>query len=134
MAASAIALGQRPNVVARPNPFALWAIAPAGCAVAAFSVLLALTDEAIGTELGEPLVIALLADWITLSYVLGGTVVWWSRPESRFGPLMIVAGFVTFFTTLHGLPTTLSSLWGRHSTSSPRWSSCTCSSRFRAAA
>ena len=101
MTASPIALGLRTtDVVARPNPFALWAIAPAGCAVAAFSLLLALTDEAIGTELGEPLVIALLADWITLSYVLGGTLVWWCRPGSRFGPLMIVAGFVTFLTTL----------------------------------
>jgi signal transduction histidine kinase len=101
MAASAIALETRPDVVAaRPNRLALWAIAPAGCAVAAFSVLLALTNEAIGPELGEPLVIALLADWITLSYVLGGIVVWWCRPDSRFGPLMIIAGFVTFLSTL----------------------------------
>jgi signal transduction histidine kinase len=100
MATSAIALETRPHVLARPNPFALGAIAPAGCAVAAFSLLLALTNDAIGAELGEPLVIALLADWITLSYVLGGIVVWWCRPDSRFGPLMIVAGFLTFLATL----------------------------------
>jgi signal transduction histidine kinase len=93
-------LEPRPDVVARPNRLALWAIAPAGGAVAVFSLLLALTNEAIGPELGEPLVIALLVDWITLSYVLGGIVVWRCRPHSRFGPLMIIAGFVTFLTTL----------------------------------
>jgi signal transduction histidine kinase len=93
-------LETRPDVVRRPNTFAIWTIAPAGCAVAAFSLLLALTNDAIGSELGEPLVIAMLADWITLSYVLGGIVVWWSRPDSHFGPLMIVAGFTTFLTTL----------------------------------
>ena len=71
-----------------------------GCALAAFSLVLALTDEAIGAELGEPLVIALLADWITLSYVLGGLVAWWCRPGSRFGPLMVIAGSVNFVTTL----------------------------------
>jgi hypothetical protein len=59
-----------------------------------------LTNESIGAELGEPLVIAVLADWITLSYVLGGIVVWWCRPDSRLGSLMVVAGFVSFLATL----------------------------------
>ena len=58
-------------------------------------------------ELGEPLVIAILIDWITLSYVLCGLVAWWRRPESRFGPLMIAAGFVNFLVdALAGRPTT----------------------------
>ena len=44
--------------------------------------------------------IAILADWITLSYVLCGLVAWWQRPASRFGPLMIAAGFVNFLAAL----------------------------------
>jgi hypothetical protein len=51
-------------------------------------------------DLGEPLVIALLGNWITLSYVLGGLLAWARRPASRFGPLMITAGFVNFLVTL----------------------------------
>jgi signal transduction histidine kinase len=78
----------------------LWAVALAGLAAAASSLTFALTNEAIGGELGEPLVIAILADWITLSYVLCGLLAWWHRPASRFGPLMIGAGFVNFVTTL----------------------------------
>ncbi|MGH2780606.1 MAG: hypothetical protein ACRDLA_04145 [Thermoleophilaceae bacterium] len=78
----------------------LWAIGIAGCAVAAISLSLALTNPAIGPELGEPLVIALLADWITIAYIFGGLVAWSRRPASRFGPLMIVAGFLMFLITL----------------------------------
>ena len=83
-----------------PRPAALWALAAVGCAAGASSLVFALRNEAIGTELGEPLVIALLADWITLSYVFCGLVAWWRRPLSRFGPLMIVAGFANYLTTL----------------------------------
>ena len=83
-----------------PRPAELWALTLAGCAAGASSLVFALRNEAIGTELGEPLVIALLADWITLSYVFCGLIAWWRRPESRFGPLMIVAGFVNYVTTL----------------------------------
>jgi signal transduction histidine kinase len=32
-------------------------------------------------------------DWAVLGYVLAGTIAWWRRPESRFGPLMIAVGF-----------------------------------------
>lgn len=39
-------------------------------------------------------------DWITLPYILGGLIAWWRRPDSRFGPLMVVAGFATFLSTL----------------------------------
>ena len=51
-------------------------------------------------ELGEPLVIAFLGNWITVSYVLCGLLAWSRRPASRFGPLMIAAGFVNFVVTL----------------------------------
>jgi signal transduction histidine kinase len=78
----------------------LWATGVAGCVVAAISLALALTNPAIGSELGEPLVIALLADWIVIAYVFGGLVAWSRRPASRFGPLMIVAGFLMFVITL----------------------------------
>jgi signal transduction histidine kinase len=97
--ASAIAVGAEPTASRLPRLASLWAIAAAGCAAAAFSLLLALTNEAIGTELGEPLVIALLADWIVVAYVFGGLVAWWRRPSSRLGPLMIAAGFLMFVTT-----------------------------------
>ncbi|MGZ8687044.1 MAG: sensor histidine kinase [Gaiellaceae bacterium] len=86
--------------IERPRGSVLWAVGLAGCTAALVALGLALTNEAIGTELGEPLVIALLADWITVAYVFGGLVAWHRRPESAFGPLMIVAGFVMFVTTL----------------------------------
>jgi signal transduction histidine kinase len=100
MTASAIALDAQPRLARLPNRVAISAVAAAGCAAAAFSLVLALTNEAIGVELGEPLIIALLADWIVAAYIFGGLVAWWRRPESRLGPLMIGAGFVMFVTTL----------------------------------
>lgn len=54
----------------------------------------------VGPALGEPLVVALLAKWLTVSYILCGLYAWWRRPESRFGPLMVAAGFVNFLSTL----------------------------------
>lgn len=41
-----------------------------------------------------------LIGWITVPYILSGVVAWWRRPDSRFGPLMIAAGFATFVSTL----------------------------------
>jgi signal transduction histidine kinase len=78
----------------------LWALALAGGAAAASSLAFALTNDGIGRDLGEPLVHASLSVWITLSYVLCGLLAWWHRPASRFGPLMVVAGFVNYLTTL----------------------------------
>src|SRR3712207_20873 len=89
------------TAVARPPRAALlWAVAVAGAAAAATSLALALTHPEIGVELGEPLVVALLNDFITVSYVLCGLVAWSRRPGSRFGPLMLAAGFVNFLTSL----------------------------------
>jgi len=51
-------------------------------------------------ELGEPLVIAFLGNWVTVSYVLCGLLAWSHRPGNRFGRLMIAAGFVNFVVTL----------------------------------
>jgi signal transduction histidine kinase len=75
-------------------------IAFAGCAAAAYSFVSALGNPAVHTELGEPLVIALLSNWLTVSYVLCGLLAWARRPDSRFGPLMVAAGFANFISTL----------------------------------
>ena len=83
-----------------PKPSTIWALALAGGVAAASALAFALTNEAIGGELGEPLVIAVLSDWVTVSYVLCGLLAWWHRPASRFGPLMVVAGFANYLTTL----------------------------------
>ena len=65
MTTSAIAIDPGPAVAQKPDRIAIWAIALAGCAFATISLVLALTNDAIGSDLGEPLVIALLAVWIT---------------------------------------------------------------------
>jgi signal transduction histidine kinase len=100
MAASEVALDPIPALGRLPGRVALWAIGLAGVAVSSVSIALALTNDAIGAELGEPLVIALLAVWITIAYVFGGLIAWSRRPASRFGPLMILAGFLMFVVTL----------------------------------
>lgn len=75
---------------------ALWAIAALGCTAAAVSFVLILdvADER------APVVRAALVGWITLSYVLCGLIAWWQRPDSRFGLLMVAAGFAPFLSTL----------------------------------
>jgi signal transduction histidine kinase len=100
MTTSAIAIDPGHEVARPPGRIAIWAIALAGCIVATISLVLALRNDAIGLELGEPLVIALLADWITVSYVFGGLIAWVRRPASRLGPLMIAAGLAMFVTSL----------------------------------
>ena len=94
MAASAIAAGlDRRGARAPPRVSVSWAIAIVGCAAAATSFTLAVAGEGVDVELGEPLVIAMLTALLTLSYVLCGLFAWRRRPASRFGPLMIAAGF-----------------------------------------
>jgi signal transduction histidine kinase len=101
MATIAAPAPQVEHVGARPpRPAALWALTVAGVAAGSSALVFALTNDGIGTELGEPLVIALLSNWITLSYVFCGLIAWWRRPESRFGPLMLVAGFTNYLATL----------------------------------
>jgi signal transduction histidine kinase len=83
-----------------PQPIVVAALAFAGCAAAAYSFTSALRNPVVGAELGEPLVIAFLSNWVTASYVLCGLLAWVRRPESRFGPLMVAAGFANFVSTL----------------------------------
>lgn len=77
-----------------------WALVLLGLAAAATSLTLALLSEDVSGTLGEPLLIAALTAWVTLSYVVYGLVAWWRRPANHFGPLLIIAGFVNFLSTL----------------------------------
>jgi signal transduction histidine kinase len=72
------------------------AIALAGCAAAVATFALALNSD----HVNQPGLQAALMDWITLPYIVAGLIAWRRRPESRFGPLMIVAGFAMFLSTL----------------------------------
>jgi signal transduction histidine kinase len=74
----------------------LWTLAVAGCAAAGVSVAVALASDHVSDALFQ----AALLDWIVLPYVLAGLVAWWRRPESRFGPLMVAAGFGMFLSSL----------------------------------
>jgi signal transduction histidine kinase len=100
MAASALVADVGIGGTGRPTALTVWAVALAACAAAASSVVVVLTTDIVGGEVGEPLVLALLSAWITVSYVLCGLIAWLRRPASRFGPLMIAAGFVSFLTDL----------------------------------
>jgi signal transduction histidine kinase len=79
-----------------PSTDLLWGIALAGCVATAIATALAVTSDHVDT----PGVQALLVGWIILGYVISGTVAWWRRPESRFGPLMILGGFTFFLSVL----------------------------------
>ena len=74
----------------------LAALAAAGLLAISASVALALTSD----HLREPGVHAALLNWVTLTYVSAGLVGWWRRPDSRFGPLLVAAGFVMFLSSL----------------------------------
>jgi signal transduction histidine kinase len=79
-----------------PRRSVLWGIALLGCAAAGLLMWLALTSD----HVAEPGLQAALTDWITLPYILAGVIAWSRRPDSRFGPLMIAAGFVMFLSSL----------------------------------
>ena len=85
----------------------LWALGVLGCAAAGASVALAFASD----HVSEPGLQAALLVWIILPYILAGLVACWRRPESRFGPLMVAAGFTIFLSTLQwsneALPYTL---------------------------
>ena len=96
MSASAPALAPARDVASTPKPLALWAIGLGGLAAASCTIAVVLTSD----DLSDPVVHAVLLNWITLPYITSGAVAWWRRPNSRFGPLMIVAGFATFLSSL----------------------------------
>ncbi|MFG1815916.1 sensor histidine kinase [Kribbella sp. NPDC049174] len=79
-----------------PRPWALWATVVAGFGTLAVSIALAIA----GDELVRPGLQAFLFNWITIPYLISGTLAWWRRPESRLGPLMIATAFVMALTAL----------------------------------
>jgi signal transduction histidine kinase len=79
-----------------PRRAVLWAIAGLGGAAGCVTMWLALNND----HVAEPGLQAALMDWITLPYVFAGLIAWYRRPDSRFGPLMVVAGFTMFLSTL----------------------------------
>jgi signal transduction histidine kinase len=79
-----------------PRRSVLWSIAVAGCVAAGLLMWLALTND----HVPEPGLQGALTDWITLPYILAGVFAWSRRPDSRFGPLMIAAGFAMFLSSL----------------------------------
>jgi signal transduction histidine kinase len=74
----------------------LWALALAGCAAAGATIALAYGNE----QLADPALRAGLVIWVVVPYIGAGLVAWWRRPESRFGPLMVITGFGFFVSTL----------------------------------
>jgi signal transduction histidine kinase len=79
-----------------PKPTLLAAIASAGVAAAATTAALGLTND----EVDHVGIRVFLNDWITFNYIVAGLIAWWRRPDSRFGLLMVSAGFVNFLATL----------------------------------
>jgi signal transduction histidine kinase len=82
--------------IAAPRASVLVAVAIAGLAAAACTLLLALTSD----HLREPGVHGSLMVWGSLPYIVAGVIAWWRRPESRFGLLMVAAGFAVFLSSL----------------------------------
>jgi signal transduction histidine kinase len=79
-----------------PKPTVLATIAFAGVAAAATTVALGLTNG----QVDNVGIRVFLNDWITLNFIGAGLIAWWRRPDSRFGLLMVAAGFVNFLATL----------------------------------
>src|SRR3954470_8741492 len=82
---------------ARAPPSAVvWSIAVLGLTAGFLSFVLGLTSD----HVNQPGLQAALMDWVTLPYIFGGLVAWWRRPDSRFGILMLLAGFTMFVSNL----------------------------------
>ena len=102
MAASASASRAGAYLARGPTTLALWSVALGGCAAAAG----VLSITAGRDEQGATVDAALVA-WIILSYVGCGLMRWTRRPENRFGPLMIAAGFGPLLSRLSEVSATL---------------------------
>jgi signal transduction histidine kinase len=111
MAEPEVSAEARESSSQRPMPALLWAIAAGGCMVGAASFLLAFASD----HVDEPGLQAALYSLIEVPYILGGAYAWWRRPDSRFGPLMIAAGYTAFLANLAwanaALPATIGQLF-----------------------
>ena len=81
---------------AAPKPALLWTLGVAAVAACAGSAVLASLNE----ELYQPALRVLLVSWVTLPFIFAGIVAWRRRPDSAFGPLLILGGFVTQLSIL----------------------------------
>ena len=79
-----------------PGTPLLLALAVAGCAAAAGTTALAFASD----HLEQPGLRAGLLVWVALPFILAGLIAWWRRPQSRFGPLMVAAGFSILLSSL----------------------------------
>jgi signal transduction histidine kinase len=96
MTASAVARRNDVERAGAPGPALLWGIGFAGFLATAVSIALTLRSD----HVSEPAVRAALNAWVILPYVLAGLIAWWRRPDSRFGGLMVAAGFAMFLSSL----------------------------------
>jgi signal transduction histidine kinase len=96
MATVAVAEAPDTSVARAPTTAELAAIAVLGVTAGVIPFVLALNSD----HVNEPGLQAALVDWVTLPYIFGGLVAWWRRPDSRFGILMILAGFAMFLSAL----------------------------------
>jgi signal transduction histidine kinase len=81
---------------AAPRPALQWALGVAAIAACVVTAGLGSANE----ELYQPALRVLLVWWITLPYIFAGIVAWRRRPDSFFGPLMILTGFATQLSML----------------------------------
>jgi signal transduction histidine kinase len=81
---------------AAPRPGLLWALGVAAVAACVLTAGLASVNQ----ELYQPALRVLLVWWVTLPFIFAGIVAWRRRPDSSFGPLLILAGFVNQLTIL----------------------------------
>jgi signal transduction histidine kinase len=106
MTAWAFAQGASVDLTGRPRRLLLLTMALAGCAAAAAVSVISYNIDELGAGVD-----AVLVGWITLAYVLCGLLAWSRRPESRFGRLMVAAGFGPLLSRLsevdEGLPQTV---------------------------
>ncbi|HVD81353.1 MAG TPA: hypothetical protein VNB87_12540, partial [Propionibacteriaceae bacterium] len=81
---------------AAPKPALLWTLGVAAVAACAGIAVLGSLNE----ELYQPALRVLLVSWVTLPFIFAGILAWQRRPDSSFGPLLILAGFVTQLSIL----------------------------------
>jgi hypothetical protein len=87
---------KREASVRRPPAAVLCLLALGGLAVGTTTFLLAFDSD----HVLDPGLQASLYCLIEVPYILGGVIAWWRRPDSRFGPLMIIAGYTAFLANL----------------------------------
>ena len=92
MGSEAVPRQRGESVASGPAAWTLAVVAAGAVLIGISLVVLAFGGE----EVSDPAVLAALACWVTLPYILAGLVAWQRRPDSQLGVLMIAAGFVTY--------------------------------------